>query len=336
MVVATLMGAVLCQAQNRVFEESLVGYAFEYPEKWTLKKDVGVSTIEIPLPGGARAIAELSVDQVRSSAVQWQEGQAQIARVRSQEVERQWQDEVLSLPVLLTRIKAGDEKHLLGLLYTERLDKLTFRLTMPADQSEVAEAAWLEAFRSLRVLYGETGQAQVTAPRAVPDVDWTETGMPDGIRTVVDHAGDKASIETPQGWTVTEQDGYLRLASQGLRGTMTLTLHTGTVQDSRKALKDEVTRTLDVFKNVTVRSDLPERRTRNLVWLNVVERQGSSTVGEIVRLHATGYLGGHYWLLEYRAASLEFAKNDRQKVLDLLEYLVIAPPPGLPHRVSGR
>ncbi len=335
MILATLLGAAWVAGQQQIYNQPLVNFSFTFPQKWMYRAEQYSQFIEIPLPNGGQAVAELSVVQVRSSATQWQATQAELAHSKAEEVERQWQDQVIDFPLLLTRISSGEEKYLVGLIYSDRLDKMTFRLTMPADQALVAETAWLEAFKSLEP-YATYDQSEAVPPRAILDADWNEPGQPDGIRKLVPHAGAKAAVEMPPNWTLKEENGFLRLETEGLKGTIILSLHEGTIHDSRNALRDEVAATLGVFENVRLRNDLPERRTKNLVWLNAVERQGRSQVGEIVRIHASGYLGGHYWMLEYRAPSVSSGRADKDRLTELFDYLVIAKPAeALPHADVG-
>ncbi|MFZ4506717.1 MAG: hypothetical protein ACOYON_03355 [Fimbriimonas sp.] len=142
------------------FTDRDLGLSFQHPKAWVVgKKDKFSTTIMIPLQGTTRQ-AELVVNVTGFSAPPdlWQTIQLRANEQLQHKVLRQWTQEILGAPLLLTKVEIANDiqpgLRLTGLLYAKANRKLLFRLTAPREQYDQAEYDFLNVLESLRTLDG--------------------------------------------------------------------------------------------------------------------------------------------------------------------------------------
>ena len=155
MITAFLAAAVMFQPakqDTQTYSDIQLGLSFSHPSTWIIEKplvakntkkgrklasDAGTVHFRIPLTG---AVDDADLIIVRAafsgSPDTWQKVQMDANQNLKRQVERQWQQEILGVPLLLTKIdysENGSSKvTLTGLLYNDSPNKLLFRLTGPA------------------------------------------------------------------------------------------------------------------------------------------------------------------------------------------------------------
>src|SRR5690242_18114511 len=120
---AVALLAVSVVAQDKaVFRDDHLGLQFEHPKTWKVRKERNGSVFSIPLDGGTEATLQLFPAKFNDKADQWQLIQVDINRSLKRTVDKQWQEEYLTVPMLLTRshyeVNGQTVSALVGLLYS--------------------------------------------------------------------------------------------------------------------------------------------------------------------------------------------------------------------------
>src|SRR5690606_2842666 len=143
-------------------------------------------------------------------------------------IDRQWQEVILGVPLLLTRmffVRSGEKMSTqVGLLYSATPEKLNYRLTVNAEKAEEAEAAWRGALSNLRTLGGSL--PGVENPDIVPPTEVDPPSVEEGyvltpekpkfptVKTRRDEKlidvqaqGADLSLKLPREWNATPTEG---------------------------------------------------------------------------------------------------------------------------------
>jgi len=156
---------VLALAQTPYTNPKL-GLTFQLPATWAnLGKKKDVTQFKITLEGTTQtAMLTLVETAFRSDADVFQTVQLRASEQLKRTVEKQWQQEVLGVPMLYTLTAYSDKgqevKTLTGLLYSSSQTKMLIRLTAPIGYFEVAEAQWNTVLESLRTNDGTLPESE--------------------------------------------------------------------------------------------------------------------------------------------------------------------------------
>ncbi|MER3497096.1 MAG: hypothetical protein C4320_10310, partial [Armatimonadota bacterium] len=163
---------------TRVYSDPDLGLAFDYPSNWTYQKKDKKSPARFMIPiEGTNSKGELRVIDLdyRGTAELFQTTQATMIATLNQTLVRQWQIEVLGVPMLLTKVKSanaeGETTTLVGLLYANTPRKFNFRLTAPSGQFESVELPWQAVLETLRTTSGALPASGDTPPPKVDPKD---------------------------------------------------------------------------------------------------------------------------------------------------------------------
>lgn len=179
------LGLGLVQASPKDMQtwvDKTLGLAMQLPKAWQIKKGKDMTQILVPLGTvKARGLIEVFPTQYRESQESWQLVQKTVNDNMHREIEKQWTEEILGTPILMTRLRYdlnGDPTMtLIGLMYSRYENKLHFRLTAPAAYYDNVETQWRNCLLSLHTLSGELPNVEdPNQPKADPPPKKPEDG----------------------------------------------------------------------------------------------------------------------------------------------------------------
>lgn len=195
----------------REFASKVHGLQWSVPRAWRMTTRRDVVTYEIPTSAGPARV-EIYATNYRRSTDEWQTIQKTVNEDLKRTVDRQWSEELLGVPMMLTRVTYGQRGLLIGILYTATPGKFHFRLDAPAAGFGEAEASWRRVLNSLRPLGGKLPSADdgvrpleaPAAPQPTAVTFTTEDVKPVVQRNVVNLvvANREVTLRLPDGWTL--------------------------------------------------------------------------------------------------------------------------------------
>ncbi|MBV6457542.1 MAG: hypothetical protein HONBIEJF_00655 [Fimbriimonadaceae bacterium] len=330
-----------------------LGMSFAYPKHWGMvwNKKLEMTTFTIPVgDSGATAKAEVFASATRDSIEVWQEVQVRVNGAMQREIERQWQEEVLGVPMLYTKLRyvVGSEPTttLIGLLYASSPRKFHFRLTAPSSAFDQAEADWRNVLVTLRTASGALPSPE--DPTQAPKIDpfkkpekvvpppptvvlkpkpEAPLGTQRGEISLSAKAGaTEVKVWIPKGWVANWSDGVWKLTRPDFSGAVVL--EPASMLDSVKpesALSKASAKRLDMFTVVELREEPKPRANGAGAILAWVERRGKSGEGFLATLDAVGRAGDYYWRAAFECRDAERYRRERGEVMKLLDKITIEP-----------
>ncbi len=335
--VMTMM-LVAGQAETRSYRDDKLGLFFQYPRAWSLRKERLYSVLEWSTTSGAKVKVQIMNSNFRSPKEAWQQVQKDVNVTNKREVLRQWEEELLGVPLLLTSAQysegAGPERLLIGLLYSKTPEKFMFRLTAPAEAADEAEKQWRDAILTIRTTSGTL--PTVENPDS-PDAPVRPPSKPDKIITLkptdgkptkvvkapqvnkVTALGQSMSVLTPSGWTVDEKEGVITLTHPDVKGKVVMEIGNITEAAARNLLMMSSSKTLARFESVTTRNETKGGYNQAAFWYCQVWRVGKATTGDLVLSQAIGAGAGVYWLVTHETNGLDQFRSDSVHVNGLYQ-----------------
>ncbi len=328
------------------FDSELLQMRFTYPKTWLLSTNKKSETrILIPVENSSeRALVEIIPVIFRSDSTVWQLSQAGINKTLMRDVDRQWEEEILGVPLLLTKTsykQEGNQKTTLtGLFYTLSPYKLMYRLTASPEAFDKADFDWKQALLSLRTTDGslpkkEDPSVKIAMPNPKDDIPHPVTphSLDDKVKVVVVKApvaatveisGHKAELHVPAGWTVkADKPGTFMLSSPGLSAPLLVSVASTLDSDPpATALFKASGASLDQFVKVNSREENMPRANRAGAQLVQIWRTGTSAKGELTSGEACGLTGEYYFLLTYRGEGAK-AASERKMIEALVEQMSV-------------
>ncbi|HRF59705.1 MAG TPA: hypothetical protein PLH94_07310 [Fimbriimonadaceae bacterium] len=338
------------QSGEKTITDPELGLSFTHPKSWQVSRDRSKAwKITMPLEGGVKASLEIFAVSFREPADRWQEYQALANQNLKRTVDRQWQEEILGVPMLLTRIYYSQKDvpmaTLVGLLYGAVPKKMNFRLTAPSAGFEQAEQEWRTALQSLRTISGKLPDAedpskpppdpvlQPATPKnqAVlkPPTQEKPTRKVRGRAKLPARAAGRDVVFTyPGGWTATpDGDGFV-LTRGGFKGRLRLEV-LGTLDSPppARALSALSGNSLGEFSKVTLRDETRPSYNKAGAMVTWVRREGLNVDQPLIIQQAVGDCGDYYWLIDYRSDDPRSARRERGAIQDLLDiaFVELAP-----------
>jgi len=311
------------------------------------KAPEGAVTFSIPGAGGV-APAELTIVRASFSAApeKWQEIQADANRNLHRNVERQWQQEILNVPLLLTRISYAQDgvptTTVTGLLYNAAPDKLLFRLTGPTSAFDATQYEFTQAMETLRTTSDtlpsaqEPGKELVRPPTESPDAKHNVFARPKAVppkvaplSLAVSIGGRRMVLRVPQDWTLASVSGdTASLRHPDLKEPVTVTLFSAaTAPRPTDALTEASKKTLAEYKTVALREDTPGTPNKAGNPVLAVWRRGEGPSGPLATLDAIASVGDYYLMFSFRPRAGDDFKDDRRTVQTMLDAVGLEPAP---------
>lgn len=335
MLATLLLSTALLQdaPQTTTYRDKALGLSFEHPKNWKVTKSNLYTLFEIPLGEGKTAQVQMFSAVYRDTAERWQSLQAEVNAAMERTVDRQWEEELLGVPMLLTRLSyvEGDRPTvtLVGLLYSATPEKMQFRLNAPAEQAESAQELWWTSLLSLRTSTGllpggedpsrPLSELQPQAPKNTVVLRAPER-RPENVQPGIRVPFGGAAVQLLAPWKVADD---ARLTGIETKGNLTLSVHEGNGDVAGPMLEELAATALAEFRSVGLRKDSRARLARSGATVASVWRRGTGEGGPLVVSHTVGVCGNRFWMLRYRGPGLEAWEADRAQVEALVESLYV-------------
>jgi hypothetical protein len=339
--------AVLLSApspQDVTYDNPELGFSMKHPATWQVSTKKGDSRILIPIADSKEhAILEIFSALYRSDPEIWQTTQLRVNEQLKRTVHRQWQEEFMGVPLLLTKISYEDRGEpkvaLIGLLYTATPRKMNFRLTSAAGVYDTVEYEVRSALQTLRTIDGSlptaenpnrtVDTAQTTRPPVITRIDGGPLPPKEihkgEVAVEATAAGRPVVLRMPAPWGAVADGEWFVLRHPDLKGA--LRVDVASVLDSDPAIRGlfkASTGSLDLFEKVARRDENRPVQNRAGAQTSAIWRTGASSTGPLTTCDAAGWLGDFYWLLEYRLAG-EAGPEDRKLVEALIDGMSVEP-----------
>lgn len=335
--------SAVARAQDQsTLEMPELGMAISHPKAWqinTVRKSQDLKVL-IPIEGSSqKATLELYNVSFNSEKDVWQLGQKAINDRMKRELMRQWEEEFLGVPMLLTKVsyvdKSGPQILLTGLIYSRTNKKLMFRLGASPDDYDKAEFAWRETMNTIRTgrplkpedptLKPDPKAPQqtqlptpvITKPNSL-DKEVKITKPPVAVAAEV--SGRKVELRIPGEWAgKVEEDGTLTLTNPDVAGNVKINL--ASILDSdpaARALLKASSKTLGDFQKVAKRDESIPEKNRAGAMIASVWRTGTTAQGDLYTCDASGANGDFYFILHFRSVSTSKIGAERKLIETLL------------------
>ena len=299
--------------------------AFSHPKDWRIKVDKKAHSAHVTIPlGGKTRHADLDVFAVvfGSKTDLWQAVQLQINKQMGHEVVRQWQEEILDMPMLLTQTHYYENGHelksLSAMIYMKWSKKMLLRLTADVDAYPDAEVELRQALQTLHTIDGSTAVAEIPdRPVTKEEEHETVTAGTEKVTFIqnpslrmkirkgqmaeaVTVGGKPAVFRFPKGWKSKQTTGGFELGTSGLRAPVEITVNSDLDSDPpADALQKAAAASLARFIVAPTRDEVTDKLMDSGSSVSWVWRVGTGTVGPICAWDAVGQIGDNYWQLSY-------------------------------------
>lgn len=334
--------AMIASASGATFTSAVLGLTFQHPDNWKVITKKGDTRITMPLDNGDVAQLLIFPRSFNSDIDLWNSVERDIANQEKRTVDSQTQEEIMGVPLLLTRVKYTEKgramESLSGLVYSATPRKLLFRLIASESSFDKAEQAWRSALNTLRTSDGKLPKAEDPNRKVTPEeVKAAAEGptkisqiQPDKPKRTVFHkgqvaidasaAGHKVQLRVPTGWLGRrDADGSVTLTHPELSAPLKVSILSSLDSDEPdRALDRAAVGSLGAFTVVLEREDT--KAVANLAGAIVqqVWRKGTADKGSITSCDAIGVTGDYYWVFSYRGTLPVPATKDAR----LLEALI--------------
>jgi hypothetical protein len=352
---ALLLSAVLLatgsQQDPKNYSNGILNVQFGHPANWqvtTSKKSE--SKVIMPIGDtGEFAILEVLPITFDSEKDIWQVAQKTLVLNSKRELIRQWEEEVLGVPLLLTKYSSANQTTLNGLLYADWSRKMFFRLSAPTAYFESAEFQWRQALETIRTVDG--AKLKPNDPNAPRSQSGKKAEPVKAIETkvvVIDGGGPKASsakrgeieipceaanrkltLFVPKGWSVTPNaDGTMSLRHTDLSNSATLQVLSSLDSDpAQRALFVASSKSLGDFSKVKTRNEMLPTASPVGAMASRVVRVGEGGSGALLALEAVVQKDLFYVLITYRSNQARDFEEDQRTLDSLLQRTSIEPIP---------
>lgn len=330
-----------------VFSSPELGLTFQHPDNWQVTTKKGDTRIVIPLPEGGTAQLSIFPRAFNSDIVTWNAVEKDIAKQQSQTVDSQTQEEIMGVPLLLTRVRYTDNgramESLSGLVYSATPRKLLFLLRAPEGDFDKAEEAWRAAMTTLRTLDGKLPTIENPDRKVTPEEAKAGSGPPMHVTTITQDkpkrvslhkgpvvvqasaAGRKLILRLPSGWSSEKRDdGSVMLRHADLSSPLkVLVLSSLDGDEGRVALDKASAASLAAYSGVRKREDPTPAANAAGAMVATVWRWGADAVGNVEGCDAVGISGDFYWTFSYRGSLPMPATKDVKLLQELVKTMSV-------------
>jgi hypothetical protein len=343
-----LATAIISTGQDTVtYTNPDLNLTFSYPKTWTLTTKASEANARIPLEGSDDpAILEIRSVPYFSEPEGWQEVQASLAKSSRRELVKQWQEELLGVPILLTKTQYAergvDKTRQTGLLYSATRKKLVYHLTAPTKHFDQAETAFKTALQSLRTIDGSTPQPEVPGREKGPYDPGVDTRPPliikppeaakrqyvkGPVTVACSAAGQNLLLRLPAGWTAEKGEGdKVTVKHSQLSAPLTVTIQSTLDGDlPERAILKVGSAELANFTKVDKREDARNRENKAGARIFSALRSGTTANGMLITTDAAGLTGDYYWMMSARWTSPEAYRSDMRLLAVLMQEMSVEP-----------
>lgn len=348
--------AVALQGQDAgaTFSDPDLGLAFTHPSNWTLvKKTKDTSRFRLPIDGSTdTADLEITRAVFHRAKDMWQQLQVQANQASGRQIDRQYEQDVIGVPMLLTQSTYNDKgvakTVLTGLYYAHAPYKMQMKLTAP---SAVFDQVWQSlqgTFETLHTLSGTAPIEETDGPDVVPTkkdkkkdppvtqpAKRTDIGRPTGdaklfkgpVVVPIVVSTKTVNLRLPNGWKADEvKDNTVTLHNPKLADPVQIEVRSALDSEpAASALSTRVAAGLSVFQTGAIREDGITKANRAGCSISPVWRTGKTDKGDLMTLSFTGAQGDFYLLASYQATDGKNFKEDRARIQELLDGISLEP-----------
>jgi len=315
-------------------------FQFEYPKAWTMKKTRLGAEFKIPIPD-TELQATLTVLSIENTNVkeEWQIGQANFVKQDRREMVRQWEEEIMNVPLLMTRSKKAIEGQPeitwdTGMIYSDWVDKFVFHLSAPTSVFDTAEFQWRQVLETLKTTKGIKlspfdPNAPLKGAGRIKISVWSRPAKEAPKNPVIGEqslvakaAGKDFTLRYPKGWTAVAKEDHFAFTHPNVAGEVEVSVLSAT--DSPpvgRALVQASAISLEKFTKVVSRHEAPVEYSRSGMLATYIWRVGEAASGRIATFDAAGSIGNEYWLFQWSGDAKDGRSIDRLR--DLMNVLRI-------------
>lgn len=336
MVISLIATVMAFQANDvKVYESKPTDLKFSYPSEWKLKKDRLSDEFSFVVEGKPVTV-QVMVTEMSYPKEHWQEVNREINNTSNRQVLRQWEEELLGVPLLLMRVrdtnKAEPQIILTGLLYGARAQKMLFRLNAPEAISAQAESIWTNVLLSSNTISGvmpgeatNGGTTQVpvnTNPDGKVSIITPPTKKPEkpvrGEGKVKIDESSGLMMYYPPAWTF--KDGEMSRPEAKVK----VTHGVGDERVARSAWLKVCGGALNRISAVVSRHETEIKYTRAGFQGSTLHRVGAAGDYEETQWIVYGWSAGYYYVLEWSGAKSDFDKA-KDALAELYQLSAVAP-----------
>lgn len=319
--VALAVGQTQIPPDKAFFPIPGTGFGFLRPKAWKTGHTRYEERLYLPTAKShGTAVAHFIAIDFRDTIANWQAAQVDVAKQRKATIERQWQEEVLGVPLLLTKMTydADGAGHVVlsGLLFTATPNKMFFRIECLADDFDEVDADWRTAFETLRTTDGSTPQpddpnrpltkTEVEEKPVVPPpvtqigAEGRKPKIVEGSIKVPGKAGGmNALIRLPKGWeALVQKDGSWLLHGSDPKVVLRMTLASTLDSDPpRQALFKSATASLNSFKLAPDRTEFDDKSNRAGAVYSTIWRSGIANAGGSLTSCDSIVISGQFYVI---------------------------------------
>ena len=332
------------------FSDPQIGMSFNYPEGWSKTAAKSGTILTFSPEPGEQAVLQIFAADFRADAEIWQNAQKAIVGQLHQELLLQTQEELLGVPLLLTKSRMaadiGGRLVLSGLIYSATPKKMLFRLTASANAFDSAERQWREVLQTLRTLDGKLPESETPGrnPEVIPigkepikrplpavikkpptRIDKKKGGTV-AITKLVEVDGRcgevKLKLNIPLGWqAITKDDGSVTLSNKSFPSGITVSFSKVADLLPGKALIMSSAKSLEDFVAVGRREDFGPAENLVAAVVMTAWRIGTDKVGERVSFDAVGMTGDYFWTIAW--AKTGRPAGEKKVINDLVQQMKV-------------
>jgi hypothetical protein len=344
----------VAQGETQTYRNDALRLSLTYPSGWKLaaKKDDARFSIPLTSTQGEATFEVFAVRYGHEPEV-WQLVQLQADRQLKRETLKQWQEEILGVPLLLTKSQdtsgPGQRVMLAGLIYSATPFKLNFRLTAPAAGYEEAEFALRKVLESLRTTDGSLPEredpAKPSGSKGAGGASGDRPSKPPKVVVLGPAPGDRAprkgeksvtaktagrtlTLRFPEGWKAeAKADATFALTAEAVPGAVTVTL-SATIDSMPpgRAYTVAMMETLKSFEAVSEREEALPKFNAAGDKLVYVWREGTGG-GDLAALDAVGGTNEIYWTARWALAGSKPPPDVKKRLLALIDRMSVETAP---------
>jgi hypothetical protein len=342
----SLLAAAALGQSGPVFRDDALGLEMTLPPGAQIRRERLYTRLDIPLPSGAKAEAQIFRAAFTQERPVWQRVQFDVNAGLGRTVTRQWEETILGVPLLLTRLnftEQGEQSTLVGLLYSASAQKLHFRLNSTQAAEGEAESVWRGILSTLRTTSGQVpepqrpGQtpAEAVTPENTPRVQRigprAETGRSASLANTqswpIQGPGQELILRAPKDWSLDQVEGAgWQLSHPKLSAPVDLVIASGLAREAHREVRRRMGASLSGYQKVTLREERGPTAAPSGVEVYVSSRTGETAEGPKAELNASGSEGLFYWLARLQNAPGDQWTADLALLRQLFDVLRIERP----------
>jgi hypothetical protein len=330
------------QADLKRVDLAQIALSFDCPKTWeiTTNKKSEVHII-LPVPD-AQTSATLDIYPTNFVS------EPEIWQLSQEAFVRQWKEEVLGVPLLLTRVnyteKGTAKTSATGLLYSDTARKMMYRLVAAPEDFDKADYAWRTALQTFRTFNNRPLTPQDPGKKPDPKAPPVELPATPPKHIIFDSASTgarpikkadkifemvianrKVQLRYPNDWSFKQDaSGIILLSNPGVSSPVSVNVFSTLDSDTpQKALFRASSMTLDQFVKVDRREEPPSSTNLAGGTLWTVWRTGKTTNGVLKSCDACVCLGDFYLVAGYKCADLTRAAAEQKLVEALLDQMSV-------------